>query len=125
MRTAPCIPTWSFSRDTGGSSRRFCFRLNLMKGVPCAFLFIRKTKLLEGTVCDCLTFRNVLAGRDHSAAIDTNLSTQTLQFVTQCWVVNAVTTDEGRFGHRSQSSANVSVTVNITNCVNIAHCLAI
>jgi hypothetical protein len=89
------------------------------------FCFSDKTKLFEGTFCDCITFRNVLAGRDDSAVFVTNVSTSTLQFVTPCWVADAVTTDERRFGHRRQSSANVSVTVNITSCVDIAHCIAI
>ena len=57
----------------------------------------------------------MLAGRNSSAVIDTNLNTST---VTQCELASACSTDEHGLGHRRQSSASVSVTVNITGCVS-------
>ena len=86
-----------------------------------------KTDLSESAVCECLTFSDVLCGRNDSAVlqVDTNLNTKALLCVTQCWAANAVSTDERMFGHRRPSSANVSVTGNITSCVGIEVCLGI
>ena len=68
---------------------------------------------------------NVLVGRNNSAVTDTNLNTSTLQSETQHKAASAFSTDERRLSHRRQNSANVSVTVNITSCVGIAHCRGI
>ena len=53
----------------------------------------------------------------------TDLNFSTPHSVTQCKVTCGCSTDEHALGHCRQSSANVSVTVNITSCVCIAHCM--
>jgi len=102
---------------------------NFIKGtLRVHFCSSDKTELSVCAVCECLTFSEIFGDVTillSCMKCDTNLNTITLQSVTQCWAANAVSTDERRLGHRRQSSANVSVTGNITSCVCIGRCLGI
>jgi len=102
---------------------------NFIKGtLRVHFCSSDKTELSVCAVCECLTFSEIFGDVTillSCMKCDTNLNTITLQSVTQCWAANAVSTDESRLGHRRQSSANVSVTGNITSCVCIGRCLGI
>ena len=80
---------------------------------------------MESVTCGVIRIGNVLAGINISAVIDINLNTSTLQSVTQCDPASVFSTDERVLGHRRQNSTHVSVTVNFTSRVGIAHCLGI
>ena len=79
-------------------------------------------------MCGCVTFSDIMAVRNYSAVLHvivTNLVTSALQFVTQGWAANAVSTDERKPGHIRQSSPLFFFYRNITCCVGIALSFAI
>jgi len=69
-----------------------------------------------------IVFGDVMSCRNNSALLDviaTNFNTSALQFITQSWTANAVSSDERMLGNRRQIDANVS------GCVCIARFLGI